>query len=665
MRTTASECNAAIKTPKPVLIESLERRLLLSLTNLYTFNDGSFGDTAGTSNGTLQNGAAVTNGALALSNASNITSESASAQFGLLPGSLLSNSSFTIEAWYTASNLPSTAHMFDFGTSNQSSQLYFDPHTGSAVFTEGGHTITATGTAGDTGSEQMVAIIIDSSAGQLRLYENGALVAATALGSETLAGFTDTNSYLGRSNLSTDAVFNGTIDEVRIWNQVVPDPAIGTDAAVGPTVGMITPVNIGTVTLPGTGTYSNGVYTINSSAATIGGTSDSFGFSNIAKFGDATLISEVTSFSSTVSSGLAGLMLRDGSAANAEFAGAFVDTNGSVVFETRQSIGGTATSSSITGISIPTTSSPIWLKLVRSGQGFTGSYSTNGSSYTQIGSTQTFAMEVNTLGGLAVASSSSGVGLTCTFAKTQLLTEFAPLNFTASYTGTTSVTLDWGQRLGLGSSMVTSYTLLRSTNGTSFTTLASGLAAGTRSYVDSSVSANTTYYYELTATYGDGTTASIFTFVQSTNGPAALESTLETTWTTAQYITAYENYDTASHVNSILSQTPSRFTLQEIMFCAGLYTVTTGSTQTAYLNDCITELTDTANKIPSDINFSLAEFCYIYDQVKGASCRPKFPPTRRQWTRWAMMSSARTLRRERISIAAFRTCSAWHTPRNS
>ena len=603
---------------EPAVIEALERRRLLSLSNLYTFNDGSFSDTAGSSGGTLENGASITGGSLSLTNGATITSGSASAQYGLLPGSLLSTSSLTIEAWFTASNLPSTAHLFDFGTSNQSSQLYFDPHTGSAVFTEGGHTITAAGAAADTGSEELIAVVIDSSAGLLELYENGGLAASVSLGSESLSGFTDTNSYLGRSNLSTDSVFNGTIDEVRIWNQALPAPAISTDAAVGPTVGQITPVNIGTFTSPGTGTYASGVYTIGSSASTIGGSSDAFGFSNVAEFGDTTLVSELTGFSSSTSGGMGGLMLRDGTSASAEFAGVFVDTNGTADFEVRTSVGGNDSVATVTGISIPTGSSPIYLKLTRSGQAFSGYYSTNGSSYTQIGSTQTFAMEVATLGGMAVASSSGGTNLAVTFAKTQLFTEYAPLNFTATYTGSTSVTLDWGQRLGLGSSAVSSYQILYSTNGTSFSSVTSGLSGAMRSYTDSSLSANTTYYFELIATYGDGTTANTFTWVQSTTAPAALESTLETTWTTQQYITAYENYDTASHVSGILGETPSRFTLQEIMFCAGLYTVTTGSTQTAYLNDCISELTSTANKIPSDINFSLAEFCYIYDQVKGA-----------------------------------------------
>jgi hypothetical protein len=587
------------------------------LTHLYTFNDATARDTAGNASGTVEHGGSITDGSLVLANPPAATSASPAAQFVRLPAKLLSRSSVTIEVWYTATTQPATAHLFDFGSADRSSQLYFNPHSGSAVLKQGSTTIIATGSATDNGAEQFAAIVIDASAGVLKLYENGAQAASASLGKIAMSGFAEESDYLGISNNPADGAFSGTIDELRIWDDPLHPPAISTDAAAGPIRGTVTPANIGAASSIGTGTYSKGIYTITSNAAPIGGNSDSFAFSNIPEFGDITLITKVQSFSDSTTVALAGLMLRDGLDPSAAFAGVFVSTEGSLVFQTRQSVGAAAISSSITGISIPTPRSPIWLKLVRAGQKFSGYYSTNDSKYMPIGSTQTFAMPVSTFGGLALASASAGKSITCKFARTLLSNPFAPLNFTAAATGSASTTLDWGQRPGLGGSTVSSYTLQRSSDGINFDSIASGLPGSARSYIDSAAPADRACYYQLTAYYGDGTDGSVTTCLATADSAKALDATLDRNWTTAQYISAYEQWETPAHVADVLSQPPHRTTLQDFMFCAGLYRVTTGQTRQTYFVDCISEMDKTAAKLPVDYDFSLAEFCYIYDQIKA------------------------------------------------
>jgi hypothetical protein len=49
---------------------------------------------------------------------------------------------------------------------------------------------------------------------------------------------------------------------------------------------------------------------------------------------------------------------------------------------------------------------PIWLKLSRLGDAFSGYYSTNGSTWTQVGGTQTAVVGTAALAGLAVSSRS-------------------------------------------------------------------------------------------------------------------------------------------------------------------------------------------------------------------------------------------------------------------
>ena len=53
---------------RKLAFERLEDRSLLSLTHLYTFNDGSANDWVGNAHGTMVNGATVANGQLTLAN---------------------------------------------------------------------------------------------------------------------------------------------------------------------------------------------------------------------------------------------------------------------------------------------------------------------------------------------------------------------------------------------------------------------------------------------------------------------------------------------------------------------------------------------------------------------------------------------------------------------
>jgi len=61
-------------------------------------------------------------------------------------------------------------------------------------------------------------------------------------------------------------------------------------------------------------------------------------------------------------------------------------------------------------------SAPYWLKLVRSGSSFSAYSSTDGSTWTQFGSTITISMDTNAYIGLAVTSEANGQVTTATFA---------------------------------------------------------------------------------------------------------------------------------------------------------------------------------------------------------------------------------------------------------
>jgi hypothetical protein len=80
----------------------------------------------------------------------------------------------------------------------------------------------------------------------------------------------------------------------------------------------------------------------------------------------------------------------------------------------------------------------------------------------------------------------------------------APTNVTAAALSASSIKLSWTP----GSSNLTSYSIDRSTDGVSFTTVATGVSAAATTWTDPSVlSANTKYYYRIRAVNAVGSSA--------------------------------------------------------------------------------------------------------------------------------------------------------------
>ena len=93
-------------------------------------------------------------------------------------------------------------------------------------------------------------------------------------------------------------------------------------------------------------------------------------------------------------------MFRDSTAANGANAFVWVTPGNNVEFQTRASDGASSSYSA----TVSAGSSPVWVRLVRSGNQFTAYYSLNGTSWTQVGTTQTVTMPTSALAGLAVCS---------------------------------------------------------------------------------------------------------------------------------------------------------------------------------------------------------------------------------------------------------------------
>lgn len=155
--------------------------------------------------------------------------------------------------------------------------------------------------------------------------------------------------------------------------------------------------DIGTV---GTGgDFDFATFTVNGAGAGIGGTLDAFHFVYQQFDGDLEITGRIEDFVAGPD-GRAGVMLRESTDANAPYAAVLVTGDGQVRFQGRSSAGGdTEAGAGGSGLQ--------WLKLVRTGDTFTGYTSANGTDWTRIASLD-IVLPTTLLGGMAASSGDTG-----------------------------------------------------------------------------------------------------------------------------------------------------------------------------------------------------------------------------------------------------------------
>jgi hypothetical protein len=167
--------------------------------------------------------------------------------------------------------------------------------------------------------------------------------------------------------------------------------------------------DIGGPTNEGSAFDSSGSFTVTGEGSDIGGTTDQFHFVHRGLSGDGAIIARVATLQNTNASAKAGIMIRDGLAANTDNAYMAV-TPSRAGFYIRTAAGASTTSSTTSG---PT--APYWLKLVRSGSTFTGYRSADGTTWTQQGTAASITMGSAVEIGLAVCSHDGSALNTSTF----------------------------------------------------------------------------------------------------------------------------------------------------------------------------------------------------------------------------------------------------------
>jgi fibronectin type 3 domain-containing protein len=276
-------------------------------------------------------------------------------------------------------------------------------------------------------------------------------------------------------------------------------------AAVAPVAAPLSDADIGSPTDAGAASYNSttGIWTVAGGGADIWGNSDQFNFASTTVSGNATLIAEVTSLTNTDPWAKAGLMFRDGSTSNAANVAVFATPGNGVSLQWRTTAGGASNYTNIASVPAPTASAPVWLELVRTGNVFTASYSTNGTTYTTVG-TETITLDTALSAGLAVTAHNNSLLTTATFANVAVPYVAGPVAIPTVPTivaapATGAVSLSWSPVAG-----ATTYDLYRSTTtgnegSTPYLTGLVGMA-----YTDTAVTAGTPYYYTLTAVNSAG-----------------------------------------------------------------------------------------------------------------------------------------------------------------
>lgn len=157
--------------------------------------------------------------------------------------------------------------------------------------------------------------------------------------------------------------------------------------------------DIGAPTLPGSTTFTAGVFTVNGAGVDIWGTSDQFQFVSQPLTGDGEIIAKVESLGPpTHPYAKAGVMIREDLSPGAPNALMYVSAGQGLLFSQRLTRGGATTSVTVAGVA------PYWVRLTRVGTVVTAARSPNGTTWTPLGTAMTIPMAASAQIGLAVVS---------------------------------------------------------------------------------------------------------------------------------------------------------------------------------------------------------------------------------------------------------------------
>ena len=141
-------------------------------------------------------------------------------------------------------------------------------------------------------------------------------------------------------------------------------------------------LDIGSATIPSKASFANDVWTLTSSGADIGSTSDAFLAVHQPLIGDGEIVARVISQTNSDPWAKAGVMLRDGVGAGAKHATMALTSENGASFQRRRSTSGLSGSTAGSQVG-----APYWVKVTRLGSTFRGYESADGVTWRLVGST--------------------------------------------------------------------------------------------------------------------------------------------------------------------------------------------------------------------------------------------------------------------------------------
>ena len=213
----------------------------------------------------------------------------------------------------------------------------------------------------------------------------------STVGSDTFAMPSTALFGLAVTSQSTTQLASGVLDSVSVTSG-------GTTPPPTPLPSGWQSRDIGNVGVAGTASHENGTFTVQGAGTDVWGTSDQFHYAYRSLSGDGSIVARIASIDGSQAWTKMGVMMRSSTAVNAAYAFMLGSTGKGFAFQRRTSDGASATHTAG-----PSGGAPRWVALVRAGSRITAYVSSNGSSWSVVGS-DTFAMGSTILVGLAAHS---------------------------------------------------------------------------------------------------------------------------------------------------------------------------------------------------------------------------------------------------------------------
>jgi hypothetical protein len=243
--------------------------------------------------------------------------------------------------------------------------------------------------------------------------------------------------------------------------------------------------DIGSVGFAGSASSCGSSFIMQGGGADIWNNADAFNFASATLAGDSKIFTRVDALEATDPWSKAGVMYRSDNTAGSMFVDMIISAANGANLQWRATTGGGCNFTSAAGVT-----APAWVMLSRAGNLFTGYYSHDGTTWTQVGTT-TVAMNTIPLAGLAVTAHNNSYLCLAAFDSAGTTAPATPAGLNAA-ASCSQVTVTWNPTPG-----TVTYNLKRAGVMAGPYTNLLNLAA--TSYADTNVANASNYWYEVSA----------------------------------------------------------------------------------------------------------------------------------------------------------------------